>query len=144
MIEQEKIKQSIAQAEQDAIMLDFGKWSFQERRANRPFSHELWLKVRDRTLQRQQSENAEARQRYLSKLADEKAERQRERDEEIDLELLPQKQILKREWLANNPNFTPQDFESKAWIYLRENLLKQRESDSMKAEIQRLAGRYSF
>ncbi len=144
MTEQEKIKQSMAQIQQDDTNLDYGKWSFEQRRANLPNDHSLWEQVRDRTLARQQSENAELRRKYLDGLEAAKAERQREHDAEIDRELEPQKQRLMREWLANNPNFTAQDFESKAWVHLRENLLKQRENDSMNAEIQRLAGRYSF
>jgi hypothetical protein len=144
MTEQEKINESIAQGEQDAITLDFAKWSFQQLRANLPNDHNLWQIERDRTFRRQQSENSELRRKHLAKLDEEKAERQRERDAEIDLELLPQKETLMRDWLANNPYLTAQDFESRAWVHLRENLLKQRENDSVNAELQRLAGRYSF
>jgi preprotein translocase subunit SecD len=135
MTEQEK--QQIAQAEQDIITLDFTKWSFQQRQANRPTNHELWQQERDRTLAKQQSENSELRRKYLAGLDEEKAERQRERDAEIDLELAPTKKRLQNEWLANNPTQTAADFEKKAWHLLKENLIEQRNADSLSAEIQR-------
>jgi hypothetical protein len=137
----EQTKQQIAQGEQDAITLDFAKWSFEQRRANLPNDHSLWQQVRDRTLARQQSENSELRQRYLSKLDEEKAERQRERDAEIDLELAPTKKRLQNEWLANNPTQTVTDFEKKAWHLLKENLLEQHNADSLDAEVERQKAR---
>jgi preprotein translocase subunit SecD len=133
----EQIKQQIAQSEQDIITLDFTKWSFQQRQANRPTDHELWQQERDRTLAKQQSENSQLRRKYLAGLDEEKAERQRERDAEIDLELAPTKKRLQNEWLANNPTQTAADFEKKAWHLLKENLIEQRNADSLSAEIQR-------
>jgi preprotein translocase subunit SecD len=146
MTEQEKINESFAQAERDAITLDFAKWSFQQRRANLPNDHSLWQQVRDRTLARQQSENAELRRKYLDGLEAAKAERQRERDAEIDLELAPTKKRLQNQWLVDNPTQTAADFEKKAWHLLKENLIEQRNADSLNAEIQRQAasGIYSL
>jgi hypothetical protein len=137
MIEQEKIKQQMAQIQQDDTNLDYGKWSFEQRRANRPFSHELWLEVRDRTLQRQQSENSELRRKRLAKLDDEKKARQAETDAQTDLALAPEKRRLQNQWLVDNPTQTAADFEKKAWHLLKENLLEQRNADSFDAEVQR-------
>jgi hypothetical protein len=141
MTEQEKIKQQMAQAEQDALNLDYGKWSFEQRRANLPNDHSLWQQVRDRTIQRQQAENSELRRKYLAGLEAAKADRQRERDAEIDLELAPTKKRLQNEWLANNPTQTVTDFEKKAWHLLKENLLEQHNADSLDAEVERQKAR---
>jgi hypothetical protein len=141
-----ELKQSIIQAEQDAITLDYPKWSFQRRQAKLPDDHSIWQIQRDQTLARQQSENAEVRRKYLANLQAAKAEKQREYDAELDSELEPQKQKLRREWLANNPNFTATDFEKKAWIHLRKNLLEEREQAALDANIRsaKATGRYSL
>jgi hypothetical protein len=146
MTEQEKIKQQMAQIQQDDTNLDYGKWSFEQRRANLPNDHSLWQQVRDRTLARQQSDNAETRRKYLAKLDDEKKARQAETDAQTDLELAPEKRRLQNEWLANNPTQTAADFEKKAWHLLKENLIEQRNADSLSAEIQRqkASGGYSL
>lgn len=129
---------------QDNITLDYSKWSFQQRQAKRPADHNLWQQERDRVLARQKADNDEAGRKYRASLETAKAEKQREHDARIDRELEPQKQKLKREWLANNPNFTETDFEEKAWRHLRANLIEQRNADSINAEIQkhRASGRY--
>jgi monoamine oxidase len=141
-----QLDNEIYQSQQDVVTLDYAKWSFQQRQSKLPTSHELWQQERDRTLARQQSANAEARARYLNKLDDERAAKQSEYDAEIDRELEPQKQRLMREWLANNPTFTASDFEKKAWIYLRQNLMEKRDSDAMEATRRGLleSGRYSL
>ncbi len=140
----EQLKQQIAQSEQDNINLDFTKWSFEQRRANLPNDHSLWQQVRDRTLARQQSDNAEARRKYLAKLDDEKKAKQAERDAQTDLGLAPEKRRLQNEWLANNPTQTAADFEKKAWHLLKENLIEQRKTEAINAEIQSAFGRYSL
>ncbi len=137
MTEQEK--QQIAQAEQDIITLDFTKWSFQQRQANRPTNHELWQQERDRTLAKQQSENSELRRKYLEKLGDEKKARQAETDAQTEAELQPEKRRLQNQWLVDNPTQTAADFEKKAWHLLKENLIEQRNADSFDAEVQRQA-----
>jgi septum formation inhibitor MinC len=142
----EQIKQSMAQIEQDNINLDYSKWSFEQRRANLPNDHNLWQQVRDRTLARQKSDNAEAGRKYRATLEAAKAEKQREYDAEIDRELEPQKQRLMREWLANNPNFTATDFEKKAWHLLKANLIEQRTARIFENDIRQMqeTGRYSL
>ena len=145
MTEQE-IKEQNARAEQDAITLDYSKWSFQQRQAKRSDDHSLWQQERDRVLARQRSENAEAGRAYRTSLDAVKAEKQREHDAETDRQLEPQKQMLMREWLANNPTLTETDFDKKARQHLRANLIEQRNADAMNAEIQRqtASGRYSL
>ncbi len=137
MTEQEKIRQSMAQTEADNINLDYTKWSFQQRRANLPYSHQEWEQVRERTLARQQSENVETRRKYLDGLEQQRKAKQAEMDAAIELELAPEKRRLQNEWLANNPTQTVADFEKKAWHLLKENLIEQRNADSFNAEIQR-------
>jgi len=85
-----------------------------------------------------------ARERNLSKTEAEKAEKRRETDAAIDAELLPTKLGLMGDWLANNPTFTEADFESKAWIQLRSNLVEEREEAARDAELARqfTSGRY--
>jgi hypothetical protein len=146
MTEQEKIKQQMAQIQQDDTNLDYGKWSFERRRAGLPTNHELWTDARDQTLARQKAENAETRRNYLAKLDDEKKARQAETDAQTDLELAPEKRRLQNEWLVNNPTQTAADFEKKAWHLLKENLIEQRNADSLNAEIQRqkASGIYSL
>ncbi|MEJ7863195.1 MAG: hypothetical protein WKF90_16320 [Pyrinomonadaceae bacterium] len=110
------------QTEQDQITLDFSAWSQQRTRSGLSNGHAIWQEQRDDVLARQQSENAELRRKYLAGLEAAKAEKRREHEREIDAELEPTKLRLKREWLANNPTFTAEDFEKKAWILLRQNL----------------------
>jgi septum formation inhibitor MinC len=142
----EQIKQSMAQIEQDNINLDYSKWSFEQRRANLPNDHNLWQQVRDRTLARQKSDNAEAGRKYRATLEAAKAEKQRERDAEIDLELSPTKKRLQNEWLAAHPNETVADFEKKAWHLLKENLIERRTSRILENDIHQMrqTGRYSL
>ncbi len=107
------------QWQQDQITLDFSAWSQQRTLAGLSNNHDLWKEQRDDALARQQAHNAETRRKYLAGLEAAKAEKQAEHDAAIDRELEPQKQQLKRDWLANNPAFTEFDFEKKAWVLSR-------------------------
>jgi hypothetical protein len=142
----EQIEKELSQVEQDNITLDFTKWSFQRRQANLPTEHSLWETARDAVLARQRWDNAVVRQRYLDGVAAQRAAKQSEHEREIDAELEPTKQRLKRDWLANNPAFTESDFEKKAWIHLRQNLVDERNTASLNAEIaaQMAKGIYSL
>ncbi len=143
MTDEQKMKW---QSEQDNVTLDYSKWSFQQRQAKLPTDHDLWKQQRDAVLARWQSNNDETRRKYLAGLENEKAAKQAEADARIDAGLEPQKQFLKREWLANNPNETAADFEKKAWQHLRLNLIEQRNNEAFQAELQsqRASGRYSL
>jgi hypothetical protein len=140
------LKQSISQAEQDAITLDFTKWSAQRIKAKLPNDHNLWQIERDRTLEHQQSENAEIRRKYLAKIDRDRNAKKAEAEADAEIELQSEKKRLQNEWLANNPTQTAADFEKKAWHLLKENLIEQRNADTLDAEIQRQkqSGRYSF
>ena len=139
-----ELQDQINRAKQDAITLDYTKWSFERRQRGYSADHDLWQRERDAVLSRQRYDNDAARQQYLSKLEAEKEEKRREYELKIDAELEPQKQRLKHDWLANNPSFSEADFESKAWVYLRQNLLEEREANAANAEIERQlsTGRY--
>ena len=143
MTNEEKMKW---QTQQDAITLDFSAWSQQRTRAGLSNNHDLWEEQRDDVLARQQTANAESRRKYLAGLEAAKAEKQSERDAEIDRELEPQKIRLRNEWLANNPNLTAADFESKAWHLLKANLIEQHELDNQEAARNSLlaTGRYAL
>jgi hypothetical protein len=143
MTDEQKMKW---QSEQDQITLDYSKWSFQQRQAKLSTDHDLWKQERDAVLARWQANNGETRRKYLAGLENEKAQKQAERDKQIDTGLEPTKQTLMREWLANNPNETAADFEKKAWVHLRENLLEHRRNETFEAELQsqRATGRYSL
>ena len=51
-----------------------------------------------------------------------------------------------REWLANHPGETVQDFEKKAWHHLRENLVAERSRKAMETELEAAwaTGRFSL
>lgn len=69
-----------------------------------------------------QADNARARREYDRRLeAEQKAKREAFEDE-IDERLAEDKTRLRREWLAEHPDQTSQDFERKGWRHLRENL----------------------
>jgi hypothetical protein len=142
----EQIKQQIAQSEQDAITLDYSKWSAQRIQAKLPNDHNQWQIERDRTLARQRSDNNEARARHLNKLEAERKAKQADADAQTEAELQPEKRRLQNEWLANNPTQTAADFEKKAWHLLKENLIEQHNAASLEAEKQRQTetGRYSL
>lgn len=134
------------QTEQDQITLDYSKWSQQRIGAKLSNDHDLWKEQRDDVVARQQTKNAETRRKYLDGLEAAKAEKQSQRDAEVDAELEPAKQTLMRGWLANNPDQTIGDFEKKAWQHLRTNLIEQRNAEIMEATTQQLraSGRYNL
>jgi len=49
---EKEIQEQNAKAEQDAITLDYSKWSYQQRQAKRPTDHSLWQQERDHVLSR--------------------------------------------------------------------------------------------
>ncbi|MDQ3131086.1 MAG: hypothetical protein M3Q99_10035 [Acidobacteriota bacterium] len=104
----------MSQIEQDTISLDYSRWSFEQPRANLPNDHNLWQQVRDRTLARQKSDNAEARRKYIAKLDDEQKARQAERDAENKPKQIAAEASLKSSLKASymaNPAASDEDFE---------------------------------
>ncbi len=145
MTENEIQKQN-SRAEQDIITLDYSKWSFQQRRLKRADDHGLWQQERDRVIDRQRSDNANARARYLQDLENKKRAKQRADEAETDRQLEPQKQVLMREWLADNPDKSAEDFDISAWLHLRQNLIEQSRADALNAHIkaETATGRYAL
>ena len=139
-----ELQSEINQAQQDAITLDFSKWSFQQRRAGKPFDHQSWQTARDAVLSRQRWDNATARNQRLSQEQAAKDAKAREHETQIDAELLPKKLRLKRQWLADNPTFSEADFESKAWIHLRANLVEERTDAGREAELKRQLSTFRY
>jgi hypothetical protein len=142
MTELEKMKW---QSEQDQITLDYSRWSQQRIGAKLSNDHNLWKEQRDDVLARQQAHNAETRRKYLDGLEAAKAEKQSQRDAEVDAELEPAKQTLMRGWLADNPDRNEADFNKLAWKYLKQNLVEQGETDNREAVRNSLlkTGRYA-
>src|SRR6185369_16600880 len=135
MTEQE-IKQKIEQAKQDEITRNFTTWSAEQRRLKKPDNHALWQQEYDGMRARQRSDNDAARRQYQDGLAAQRAERQKEAEAKLEKDLQPQKEALKRDWLANNPSFNASDFETKAWPLLKGNLVEQRKREALDAEMQ--------
>jgi len=141
---QAEINERHEQQMQINTTLDYTKWSAERRRSGLSTDHDLWQKERDYVMREQHTSNIETRRKRLAGLEAAKAEKRREHEREIDAELLPTKLRLKRDWLANNPTFTESDFESKAWVHLRQNLVEERAEAAREAEIaaQMATGRY--
>jgi len=142
----DELQRQIERSERDAITLDFVKWSAQRIQAKLPNDHHLWERERDDVLTRQRADNAEAGRSHRASLEAARAAKLREYDAEIDREFEPQKLMMRREWLANNPNRTSEDFDRLAWEHLRGNLIEQRNADTRNAELQAqmATGRYSL
>ncbi len=140
----QELKQQISQSEQDAITLDYTRWSFQQRQLKLSDDHNQWQQQRDAVLRRQQSDNAQTRRKYLDGLEQQRKAKQAETDAAIELDLAPEKRRLQNEWLANNPGQTAADFEKKAWHLLKENLIEERKNEAINAEIKSASGRYSL
>jgi hypothetical protein len=143
---EKELQQQIDRAMQDAITLDFSKWSAQRIQAKLSTDHNQWQIERDRTLARQQNDNAEVRARHLNKLQTDREAKRADADAQTEIQLQPQKQTLMREWLASNPTQTAADFDKKAWHLLKENLIEQRKTDALDADIKAnlATGRYSL
>jgi hypothetical protein len=129
---------------QNNITLDFTSWSAERRRRGLSTDHDLWQKERDYVMREQFTTNAETRRKYLATLAEKKDAEARAGERAVDAELEPTKLRLKRQWLADNPTFSESDFESKAWIHLRQNLVEEREELSQAAEIKRQLSRLRY
>jgi hypothetical protein len=129
---------------QNNVTLDYTAWSFERRRRGLSTSHDLWQSERDYVMREQFTANAETRRKYLATLQEKRDAEARADERVIDAELLPTKLRLKRDWLANNPTFTEADFEQKAWVHLRQNLVEERAANAANAEIKRqlASGRY--
>lgn len=108
--------------------------------------HEQSQLAEQREQTRRDLSNAETRRKYLAGLEADKAEKAKLTDIELDVELEPRKQVLMRDWLANQPGKTSTDFEKTAWPHLRENLIEERSELARQNTIAeaRASGRYAL
>lgn len=83
----------------------------------------------------QTANNGETRKRYLDGLEAKKAEKRAESERAFDQAIEPQKQQLRRQWLADHPGKSEKDFESAAWPLLRANLVDAAKQQQLDAEI---------
>jgi len=92
------------------------------------------------------AENQRLRDRYLAELAASRAAAQAEQDSRLEAALAPERDRLEREWLANHPDHSPEDFRRRAWPLLRQNLGDQRAGEHFEAEkaALRRTGMYGF
>jgi len=90
--------------------------------------------------------NEEARSRYLASLEMEKAERRAVHEAKLEHELLPERERIKRSWLADHPGKSEKDFMAVAWPYLRLNLIEERDRRQLEATKKALlsTGKYAF
>jgi len=90
--------------------------------------------------------NDAARGRYLAKLDAERAERRAAAETRLEEEIAPERERLKRSWLADHSGKTEKDFMAVAWPHLRLNLIEER--DWRQVEVNKAAllstGKYSF
>ena len=73
--------------------------------------------------------NTEARQRRLAKEAQQRAERQRQEEEQLDQQLAPRRKVEEARWLIANPGRTAADFERLAWPHVRTLLVAELEDE---------------
>ncbi len=85
------------------------------------------------------AENERLRDRYLAGLAAKRAADTAENEARLELALEPERLRLQREWLAAHPDHSAEDFRSKAWPRLRENLGDERAKSHLEAEKRALA-----
>jgi hypothetical protein len=144
MMTPEEIKRRHEKQMRINTALDFTKWSAERREAGKPHDHATWQTARDAVLFQQKWDNAKAHNQHLAELQEKRDAEERAIERRIDEELLPKKLRLKRQWLADNPTFTEADFESKAWVHLRQNLIEERTDAGHAAEIKRQLGRLRY
>jgi len=92
------------------------------------------------------AENERLRNNYLAGLAAKQAAAQAEQDARLEAALAPERDRLEREWLANHPDHSPEDFRRRAWPQLRQNLGDERAAQHLEAqkEALRATGKYGF
>jgi len=75
------------------------------------------------------AENERLRDRYLAGLAAQRAADEAANDARLEASLEPERTKLQRQWLADHPDHSAEDFRSKAWPRLRANLGDQRAAE---------------
>ena len=92
------------------------------------------------------AENQRLRDRYLAGLAAQRAADEAANSARLEEALAPERDRLQRQWLADHPDHTPEDFRRRAWPRLRENLGDERAAQHLEAEkaALRRTGKYGF
>ena len=92
------------------------------------------------------AENEHLRNNYLAGLAAKQAAAQAEQAARLEAALAPERDRLQRQWLADHPDLTPEDFRRRAWPQLRQNLGDERAGEHLEAEkaALRRTGMYGF
>ena len=85
------------------------------------------------------AENERLGARRLAALAAERAAAEAEQDDRLESALAPERDRLQRQWLADHPDLTPEDFRRRAWPRLRENLGDERAVEHLEAQKRALA-----
>jgi hypothetical protein len=93
-----------------------------------------------------QRRNEEARARYLATLEAERAARRAADEAKLEQELSPERERLKRSWLADHPGKSEKEFHTQAWPNLRLNVIEERDRRQMEATkaAMRSNGKYTF
>ena len=91
-------------------------------------------------------ENERLRDRYLAGLAAKRAADAAENDARLEAALAPERTRLERQWLADHPGHSAEDFRRRAWPQLRQNLGDERAAQHLEAEkaALRRTGMYGF
>ncbi len=80
------------------------------------------------------AENQRLRDRYLSGLAAQRAADEAGNNARLEAALGPERIALERQWLADHPDHTPEDFRRRAWPQLRAGLREQRAREHFEAQ----------
>ncbi len=92
------------------------------------------------------AENERLRDRYLAGLAAQRAADEAANNARLEAALAPERDRLERQWVADHPGHSAEDFRRHAWPQLRQNLGDQRAGEHLEAEKAALArsGRYGL
>jgi len=80
------------------------------------------------------AENERLGARRLADLAAKRAADEAANDARLEAALAPERIHLERQWLADHPDLTPEDFRRRAWPQLRMNAADQRAAEHLEQE----------
>lgn len=104
------------------------------------------LAAQEREAEERRRANEEARRAWLATLEKERALKRAAAEAQVEHDLAPERDRLKREWLAAHSGKTERDFIEHAWPQLRQNVIAERERRQIEATeaLLRASGQYSF
>jgi len=80
------------------------------------------------------AENERLRNNYLAGLAAQRAADEAANNDRLEAALAPERTRLERQWLADHPGHSPEDFRRRAWPQLRANLGDERAAQHLEAQ----------